>query len=248
MTGTQSVTTSTDASGNTTTTTTQDVAGPAGPNAMEGVKYGESHSSVTEVRDSSGHLISRTEDGSSKYYDGKGGKLLITNTFHESDVANLTTGIRTVDSTRTKDVTTTGYSSTQKTHKEYILGNPFKGAAPFEWKPLSGSDTFTEQKTRDEAPKTKTRALNSSTNTFEPWQEVTMTVDPIAPSEVGSVQTVRVHVHGLMTGQMLFEVSGAAQLLSGQSSVTVPVENGIAQIQIRGISKGQAAVKYQLIP
>src|ERR1700674_2562025 len=81
MTGTQSVTTSKDDNGNTTTTTTRDVSGPSGPGGMECVKYGESHSSVTEVRDRNGRVTSRTEDSNSKYYDGKGGKLLITNTF-----------------------------------------------------------------------------------------------------------------------------------------------------------------------
>jgi hypothetical protein len=248
MTGTQTVTTSKDANGNTTTTTTKDVSGPSGPGGMEGVKYGESHTSVTEVRDGNGRVISRTEDSDSKYYDGKGGKLLIHNTFHETDVANLQTGIRTVESTRTKDVTTTGYSSTQKIKKEYILGNPFKGAAAFIWNLLSGTDVFTEKKSKDEQPKTKTRDIMPGTGKNGPWKDVTLTVDPIATSEVGTVQTVRVHVHGLSTGNMLFEVSGAAQLLNGQSSVTVPVKDGIAEVQIRGTSKGAAAVKYQFIP
>jgi hypothetical protein len=73
--------------------------------------------------------------------------------------------------------------------------------------------------------------------------------DPIPPQEVGSLNTVRVHVIGLPPGDtatMAFQVGGAATLANGGSEIVVPVKNDEANIQIRGIRRGQSLVRFKL--
>lgn len=79
---------------------------------------------------------------------------------------------------------------------------------------------------------------------------VTVMGEPLAPSTPGQVNTVRVHIDGLPPDQsasMAFQVGGAATLLDGGSTTTVPVKDGIAQIQIRGVHAGQALVRFTLL-
>ena len=76
-----------------------------------------------------------------------------------------------------------------------------------------------------------------------------ITPDPLPPQHVGSVNTVRVHVIGLPlsdSATMTFDVGGAATLLDGGSQVTVPVKNGLAEIQIRGVRSGESLVRFKL--
>ncbi|MBV8367183.1 MAG: hypothetical protein JO194_11890 [Candidatus Eremiobacteraeota bacterium] len=76
-----------------------------------------------------------------------------------------------------------------------------------------------------------------------------ITPDPLPTQHVGSVNTVRVHVIGLPlsdSATMTFDVGGAATLLDGGSQVTVPVKNGVAEIQIRGVRSGESLVRFRL--
>ena len=73
--------------------------------------------------------------------------------------------------------------------------------------------------------------------------------EPVPPQQVGSVNTVRVHVFGLPpqdTATMTFHVGGAAALINGPAEATVPVKDGLAQIQIRGVHSGESLVQFKL--
>lgn len=92
------------------------------------------------------------------------------------------------------------------------------------------------------------RSDKTVSNTM-PADVVALRADPIGVAETGAVQTVTVHVDGLPasdSGTMYFQVGGAAQLLDGGSTTSVPVTNGIAQVQIRGIHAGAALVRFKL--
>ena len=78
---------------------------------------------------------------------------------------------------------------------------------------------------------------------------VKLTPEPVAPSEPGVVQTVRVHVEGLAPqtqATMFFEVGGAATMAGGGTTARVPVTNGLAGVQIRGTHSGQALLRFRL--
>lgn len=78
---------------------------------------------------------------------------------------------------------------------------------------------------------------------------VQLVAEPVAPSQAGLVQTINVHVNGLMPGEqadMYFEVGGAAQMLDGGATATAPVINGLAQLQIRGTRAGQGLLRFRL--
>jgi len=78
---------------------------------------------------------------------------------------------------------------------------------------------------------------------------VTLRPDQLAPSEVGTVQPVTVHVTGLPatdSGMMSFAIGGAAQLIDGGTTATVPVTDGIARVSVRGIRAGAALVRFHL--
>ncbi len=69
------------------------------------------------------------------------------------------------------------------------------------------------------------------------------------PGETGSVQTLAVRVDGLPAGDsayMNFSVSGSARLEDGGETTRVPVENGVAQVRIRGEHAGPALISYKL--
>lgn len=82
-----------------------------------------------------------------------------------------------------------------------------------------------------------------------PADVVSLRADPIPPGEPGAVETLTVHCDGLPPGDaatMTFTIGGAAQLVSGQETETVPVEDGVAKVQIRGTHGGAALVRFHL--
>lgn len=78
---------------------------------------------------------------------------------------------------------------------------------------------------------------------------VSLTAEPLPLSHPGTVETVRVHVNGLPAGDtatMDFQISGSSVLAAGGTKTTVPVVNGVASVQIRGIRAGQALMQFVL--
>jgi len=78
---------------------------------------------------------------------------------------------------------------------------------------------------------------------------VTVQADPIPPTAPGALNTVRVHVRGLPPGEratMFFQVGGAATLANGGATTSVPVNNGLAEVQIRGVHTGEVSVRFEL--
>ena len=86
------------------------------------------------------------------------------------------------------------------------------------------------------------------TNAF-PCDLVSLVFDPLKPLRVGSMATVTVHVLGLPStdaATIKFVVTGAAAIAGGAPSVTLPVSNQSAAIQIRGVRAGQLVVTSTL--
>lgn len=82
-----------------------------------------------------------------------------------------------------------------------------------------------------------------------PVDLVSLRADPVAPSEVGTVQTVTVHVDGLPPedrATMSFEVGGSAEALGGGSQAQAQVRDGAASIRVRGVRSGQALIRFHL--
>jgi hypothetical protein len=78
---------------------------------------------------------------------------------------------------------------------------------------------------------------------------VTLRADPVPPGGTGSVRTLRVHVDGLPRGDraiMSFHIAGSARLENGEENATVPVQDGIAEVRIRGEHAGEAIVQFGL--
>lgn len=96
-----------------------------------------------------------------------------------------------------------------------------------------------------------TFSLESRTKTSNavPADVVTLRADPVPAGETGSVAVLTVHCDGLPasdSGTMFFQVSGSARLEDGTETTSVPVQNGIAQVRIRGMRSGPALVKFKL--
>ena len=81
-----------------------------------------------------------------------------------------------------------------------------------------------------------------------PADFITLTPDPLAPSEPGVEETLVVHVDGVGDdpATMSFDIAGPATLLDGGNRATVPVLAGIAQIRLRGTHAGAALVRFKL--
>jgi hypothetical protein len=82
-----------------------------------------------------------------------------------------------------------------------------------------------------------------------PTDVVTLRTDPVPPGEPGTVETLTVHCDGLPPADaatMSFAIGGAAQLASGEQTTTVPVENGVASVNIRGVRPGAALVRFHM--
>jgi len=97
--------------------------------------------------------------------------------------------------------------------------------------------------------RTSVTVKSGGTSNAIPADIVQLRADPIGVSETGAVQTVTVHCDGLPPtdpGTMYFQVGGAAVLADGSTTTTVPVQNGIAQVQIRGVHAGAALVRFKL--
>ncbi|HEV2909775.1 MAG TPA: hypothetical protein VGX02_10920 [Candidatus Eremiobacteraceae bacterium] len=83
-----------------------------------------------------------------------------------------------------------------------------------------------------------------------PADVLSVTGEPLPNSVPGQVSTVRVHVDGVPAGHtahMAFQIGGVATLLDGSSETTVPVVNGLAEVQIRGVHSGKALVRFRLL-
>jgi hypothetical protein len=83
-----------------------------------------------------------------------------------------------------------------------------------------------------------------------PADVLSVTGEPLPNSVPGQVSAVRVHVEGLPAGhtaRMAFQIGGVATLLDGSSETTVPVVNGLAEVQIRGVHSGKALVRFRLL-
>jgi len=81
-----------------------------------------------------------------------------------------------------------------------------------------------------------------------PADVVTLIPHPLPPSEPGTVETLVIECHGLGSdpATMAIAVSGAATLASGGDQTTVPVVDGVAQVQIRGVRAGAAIARFRL--
>lgn len=117
---------------------------------------------------------------------------------------------------------------------------------------LAASDMSVKAQLGDNAPLGRhSFSLQSGAQTSNaiPADVVSLRADPVPPGETGSVRTLTVHCDGLPASDpatMYFQVSGSAQLESGEEQTSVPVQDGIARVQIRGVRSGPALVKYKL--
>ncbi len=96
-----------------------------------------------------------------------------------------------------------------------------------------------------------TFALESDGRTSNrfPADVVAIRIDPVPPSDVGEVQTITAHFDGLPAGDRgvaEFSVGGPVQLMTGGSVAEVPVQDGIARIQIRRIAPGSTFLHVHL--
>lgn len=76
-----------------------------------------------------------------------------------------------------------------------------------------------------------------------------LTFEPLGPLKQGSIQTVNLHVDGPRpqdAAVVIFSVSGAAQLLDGGETASVPLVNGVASVKIRGTRPGALQVRARL--
>jgi hypothetical protein len=116
---------------------------------------------------------------------------------------------------------------------------------------VASSNMETKALISNDAPlgRTSVTVKSGGTSNAIPADIVQLRADPIGVSETGAVQTVTVHCDGLPAsdaGTMYFQVGGAALLADGGTTTSVPVQNGIAQVQIRGIHSGAALVRFKL--
>jgi len=117
---------------------------------------------------------------------------------------------------------------------------------------LAASDQSLKARIGDVTPlgrHTVSLASGQQTSNAFPTDIVTLRADPVPPSQVGTVQTLSVHTLGLPAtdpATMAFTIGGSAELADGGSSITVPVTNGVAQVQIRGVRAGAALLRFLL--
>ncbi len=113
---------------------------------------------------------------------------------------------------------------------------------------VSASNKETKGLISQDAPLGRTSVTVGNSNAI-PADIVQLRADPIGVSETGAVQTVTVHCDGLPAsdpGTMYFQVGGAAVLADGGTTTSVPVQDGIAQVRIRGVHSGAALVRFKL--
>ena len=81
-----------------------------------------------------------------------------------------------------------------------------------------------------------------------PFDAVTLVAHPLPPTATGSVETLTIEVHGIGNdpASMLISVSGAATLAGGGTTTSVPVHDGIVEVQLRGTHAGAADVRFKL--
>lgn len=73
--------------------------------------------------------------------------------------------------------------------------------------------------------------------------------DPVPASEPGVDEAVTLHVDGLMPNDhaiIYCAIGGAATMADGTLTASVPVQNGLAHLRIRGIRSGQALLRFHL--
>jgi hypothetical protein len=80
------------------------------------------------------------------------------------------------------------------------------------------------------------------------FDAVTLVAHPLPPTATGSIETLTIEVHGIGNdpATMLIAVSGAATLASGGATTSVPVHDGVAEVQVRGAHAGEADVRFKL--
>lgn len=87
------------------------------------------------------------------------------------------------------------------------------------------------------------------TSTRFPMDVVSVRLDPVPPSDVGQVQTVTAHVEGIPPGDngvAEFAIGGPVQILTGGTTANVPIENGIARVQIRRTAPGATTLRVHV--
>jgi hypothetical protein len=118
---------------------------------------------------------------------------------------------------------------------------------------LASSDVNVKAQIANDAPlgahTFSVRSGNSESNAV-PADLIALRPDPVRPAKPGQVDTVIVHVDGLPPNHpatMSFEIGGAATLVEGGATATVPVKNGVAQVHIRAERPGQFNLRFKLL-
>jgi hypothetical protein len=118
---------------------------------------------------------------------------------------------------------------------------------------LAASDESLSARFANDVPLGRHRmSIESSGKRSNEFSAVLVSIvgEPLMPVKTGQVSMVRVHVEGLPPNQsasMVFHVGGASTLATGGSTMTVPVKDGIAQVQIRAVHPGQTQIQFTLL-
>jgi hypothetical protein len=160
-TGTESVTTTTDASGNTVTTTVKDLEGPIAGPAQPGATYQTDRDVVAVTKDPNGHEIERSVTHVHENLDKKGGNQLSKTTRDETVHTNWTAGTRTDRSTTMVDNDVTGQSETS----EYATSSSLVTYPTTHWEQDTGHQTVTKKQPGKE-PKKAERDFDPASGTW----------------------------------------------------------------------------------
>lgn len=117
---------------------------------------------------------------------------------------------------------------------------------------LAASNESVLARVHDDAPlgvhRVTVRSSTGTTNAFA-TTVVTETFDRLPSLKPGQNATVTLHVGGLRpqdAAVVIFSVGGAARLVNGQPTATVPVVNGAASVDIRATNPGSLQIKTTL--
>ena len=89
---------------------------------------------------------------------------------------------------------------------------------------------------------------NGTTNKM-PADFVDVNLDVAGSHEVGSIQTVTLHVNGLPPNHpatVTFSAGGAITIVGGGQQITVPVTGSTATTQVQAVHAGESALRWQL--